>query len=196
MVSTHSLDDLKHYHNEAINFFGAELMLLKEVIPMIQHERIAKAGVLLLSCGQTGAALLQLSNQIDSFTKASAMLARAFMETITNFCYVSVCEDKEYRAFILHPIYKQYHNMGAYRIEDGFSTQTENISARKDKQERFKQSSIVKEALAMFSETKPNMNWTKTNLNQRIQVLEKWNKFLDVFFTRPSIKYINASSRE
>lgn len=100
-MPTHSLEDLKHFHIEATNFFGAELMMLKEVIPMIKNDRIAKAAVLLMSCGQTGAAILQLANQTDSFTRESAMLARAFMETITNFCYVGICDDKEYRAFIL-----------------------------------------------------------------------------------------------
>lgn len=105
MAITHSLDNLKHYHSEATQFFGSELMLLKEVIPKITYDRLVKAAVLLLSCGQTGAALLQLANQTDTFTRESAMLARAFMETITNFCYVGVCDDKEYRAFVLHPIY-------------------------------------------------------------------------------------------
>lgn len=194
MPSTHSLDNLKHYHKEATNFFGSELLMLREVIPMIQDERIAKAGVLLMSCGQTGAALLQLANQTNTFTREAAMLARAFMETITNFCYVGVCDDKEYRAFVLHPIYKQYHNIGAYKMEDDLSLQTENVSARKNKQEKFKQVSIVQEALEMFSETKPHLNWTKTNLYQRIQVLEKWGKFLDVIFTINKIQYYSDAS--
>jgi len=59
MVSTYTLDDLKNYHNEAISFFGSELMLLKEVIPKVKNARTAKAGILLISCGQPGAALLQ-----------------------------------------------------------------------------------------------------------------------------------------
>jgi hypothetical protein len=112
MVSTHSLEELKHYHNEATQFFGSELMLLKEAIHKVTDEKLAKAAVLLISCGQTGAALLQLANQTDSFTRESAMLARTFMETITNFCYVAVCDETEYRAFILHPVYKHYHNVG------------------------------------------------------------------------------------
>ncbi|MFW0714433.1 DUF5677 domain-containing protein [Pedobacter sp. N23S346] len=194
MVSTHTLDDLKNYHNEAISFFGSELMLLKEVIPKIKNERIGKAGVLLISCGQTGAALLQLASQTDSFTTQSAMLAHAFMETITNFCYVGVCDEHEYRAFILHPIYKQYHNIDNFRIEDDLNLYIENISSRKDKQSKFKEISIVKEALEVFSETKPNLNWTKKTLFQRIEVLEKWGKFMDVFFTINKIQYYSDAS--
>jgi len=194
MASTHSLDNLKLYHKEATNFFGAELMLLKEVILRIKDEKIAKAAVLLMSCGQTGAALLQLANQTNTFTRESAMLARAFMETITNFCYVGVCDDNEYRAFILHPIYKQYHNIGAYKMEDDLSLQSENASLRKVKQEKFKKIPIVQEALSMFSETKPNLNWTKTNLYQRIQALREWGKFLDVFFTINKIQYYSDAS--
>lgn len=104
MTTTHSLDNLKYYHNEAIQFFGSELMLLKEAVSKITDERLAKVATLLIGCGQTGAALLQLALQVDVHTREVAMLARSFMETITNFCYVGVCDEKEYRAFILHPI--------------------------------------------------------------------------------------------
>lgn len=75
MPTTYSLDDLKHYHSEAINFFAAELMFLKEVIPNITDERLKKAGSLLFSCGQTGYAILQLASQTDTLTGQSAMLA-------------------------------------------------------------------------------------------------------------------------
>ncbi|MDL2145116.1 hypothetical protein QQY79_21530 [Flavobacterium tructae] len=80
MKTKHSLDDLKRFHNEAINFFAAELMLLKEIVTKIEDDRLGKCSVLLISCGQTGAALLQLANQIDSFASESVMLSRAFME--------------------------------------------------------------------------------------------------------------------
>lgn len=36
MATTHSLENLKHYHNEAIQFFGSELMLLKEAVLRLQ----------------------------------------------------------------------------------------------------------------------------------------------------------------
>lgn len=194
MVSIYTLDDLKNFHNEAISFFASELMLLKEVIPNIKNERNAKAGVLLISCGQTGAALLQLASQTDSFTMQSAMLARAFMETITNFCYVGVCDEKEYRAFTLHPIYKQYHNINSFRIEDDSELYVKNTSQRKEKQSKFRDIPIVKEALEMFSETKSNMNWTKKTLQQRIEVLKEWGKFMDAFFTINKIQYYSDAS--
>ena len=194
MASTHSLDNLKHYHKEATNFFAAELLMLKDVIPLINDERIAKAAVLLISCGQTGAALLQLSNQTDTFTRQAAMLARSFMETITNFCYVGICDDKEYRAFVLHPIYKQYHNINAYKLDDELFSKADSLSARKGKQEKFREIPVVKEALEMFSEIKPNLNWTKTNLHQRIKVLKTWGKLLDAFFMINKIQYYSDAS--
>jgi len=199
-VSEHSLDDLKHYHREATNFFASELMMLKEVIPRITNERQTKAALLLISCTQTGAALLQLANQTDSFTTESIMLSRAFMEKITNFCYASICDAKEYRAFILHPIYKHFHNAGMLKEEDlDFDTLdttflVDRVSARKEKQEKLKKIPIVKEALAMFSETKSNLPWTKKNLNQRIKVIEKWGKLLDVFFTLNKLQYYSDAS--
>ncbi len=61
MRSNHSLDDLKLYHKHAMHFFDAQLAMLGEVLGKITDDRIGKCSVLLLSCGQTGSALLQLS---------------------------------------------------------------------------------------------------------------------------------------
>jgi hypothetical protein len=144
MSISHSLDDLKRYHKEATQFFASELMLLKEAIPKITDDRLAKAAVLLISCGQTGAALLQLANQTDSFTSESMMLARSFMEKITNFCYVGICDEKEYRAFILHPIYKHYHNIASPKIEDEIDFSRENDARLKENQEKLKKFLLYK----------------------------------------------------
>jgi len=194
MSTTHSLDNLKLYHNEATQFFGSQLMLLKEAIPKITDDRVAKTSVLLVSCGQTGAALLQLANQTDTFTSESVMLARSFMEKVTNFCYANICDDKEYRAFILHPIYKHYHNVGFPKIEDDLDLIHENAAARKEKQEKLKKIPIVQEALTIFSETKSNLNWTRKTLTQRIEAIEKWGKVMDVFFTINKIQYYSDAS--
>lgn len=199
MPTTHSLDDLKRFHNEATQCFGSELMLLKEAIPKITDDKLAKPAVLLISCGQTGAALLQLANQTDSFTSEAVMLARAFMEKITNFCYVGVCDEKEYRAFILHPIYKHYHNVGSPKMKDNFDGTIENINtstaARKEKQHNLKKIPIVQEALTIFSDTKAYLPWTKKKLSDRIEVIEKWGKLLDVFFSLINLSIILTHPR-
>ncbi|MGS2763788.1 hypothetical protein [Sinomicrobium sp. M5D2P9] len=153
------------------------------------------ASVLLISSGQTGAALLQLAVQTETFSNESVMLARAFMEKMTNFCYVSVCDDKEYRGFLLHPIYKNYHNILAPSIEDvDFEDLQGYFDQKKEKQEALKQIPIVQEALAFFSETKHNLKWTNTSLNERIQVLQDWNRFMDFFFTINKIQYYADAS--
>jgi len=195
-VSGHSLENLKHYHRQATNFFAAELTMLKEVIPRITDEKQSKVALLLISCTQTGAALLQLANQTDSFTTESIMLSRAFMEKITNFCYVAICDEKEYRAFILHPIYKHYHYVGSIKPEDDidFDRIKETRKARQKKQEKLKTHTIVQEALEVFSDKNPNMNWTKKTLNQRIQAIEKYGKLLDVFFRLSKIEYYSDAS--
>lgn len=203
MSTTHSLDDLKRYHNEATQFFGSELMLLKEAIPKITDDKLAKPAVLLISCGQTGAALLQLANQTDSFTSESVMLARAFMEKITNFCYVGICDEKEYRAFILHPIYKHYHGITSPKMEDDFdfttpeefaNAATKKYTERKEKQEKLKEIAIVQEALTIFSETKSYLPWTKKKLSERIDAIQKWGKLMDVFFTISKFEYYSDAS--
>lgn len=199
MPTTYSLDNLKSYHTEAMNFFGAELFLLKEVIIKITDDRLAKAATLLISCTQTGAALLQLANQTNTFSSESVMLARSFMEKITNFCYVGICDEKEYRAFILHPIYKQYHNIAAPKMDDSIDyfdleAVKEQLKSRKEKQEKLKEIPIVQEALTMFSETKTNLNWTKKTLNQRIDAIEKWGKLMDFFFILNKFHYYSDAS--
>ena len=196
MPTTHSLDSLKRYHNEAIHFFEAELMLLKEAIPKITDDRILKTATLLISGGQTGGAFLQLASQIEYFSGASVMLARSFMETVINFCYASICDEKEYRAFILHPIYKYYHNVGHHIMDEinDYNTYQEHVDALIKKQEKLKTVPIIQEALAMFSETKPNLTWTKKSMNERIKALEKWGKFLDPFFYLAKLQYYSDAS--
>ena len=196
MSTTHSLEDLKHYHNEAIQFFGSELILLKEVVPKIVNERLAEAAVLLMSCGQTGAALLILANQTEIFSSASVILARAFMEGMTNFCYVSICDEKEYRAFVLHPIYKYFHSVADPKIEDDFDFDliAGIVEAKKEKQRKLNEIPIVQEALTIFSETNSHLNWTKKTLDQRIATLAKWGKFLDFIFSINKYQYYSDAS--
>lgn len=194
MSTTHTLDNLKHYHNEAIQFFGSELMLLKEAIPKITDKRLEKAAILLISCGQTGAALLQLAHQTDRFISEAIMLARSFMEKITNFCYVCVCDEREYRAYILHPVYKHYHNTCSYKMEDGIDLIAEKVAERKEKQKRLKEIPIVQEALEMFSDKKSHLNWTKKSMTERIEVIKNWGKCMDAFFTINKFHYYSDAS--
>jgi 8-oxo-dGTP pyrophosphatase MutT (NUDIX family) len=194
MPTTHSLEDLKHFHNQATQFFASELMLLKEAIPRISDERLGKAGMLLISASNTGAALLQLANQTDTFRGESVMLARSFMEKLTNFCYVGICDDQEFRAFELHPIYKQYHNAGQPKMEDDLAELHENIKAREETQAKLREKTIVQEALAIFSETKSHLNWTKKRMGERIDAIVTWGKLLDVFFTISKSEYYSDAS--
>lgn len=182
MPITHSLEDLKRYHQEACNFFAAELMMMKEVLDMITDKKHAETSILLMSAGQTGAGLLQLASQVNVFTSESTMLGRSFIEKLTNFCYLSVCEEEEYRKFILHPVYKQYHLIGSINWEDNIDDYEQYMKGKTEQQEKLKQIPLVQEALKLFSETKDHLNWTKKTIGQRIKVLQKWGKMLDVFF--------------
>lgn len=194
MATTHSLENLKYYHQQATQFFASELMLLKEAVPKITDERLTKPAMLLFSAGQTGAALLQLANQTDTFADTSVMLARSFMEQLTNFCYVGICDEKEYQAFLLYPIYKQYHKAAFPKMEDDTAEFQENIKARAERQAKLKKIPIVQEALALFSETKGHMKWTKKTMSQRINALQSWGKMMDAFFTISNLEYYSDAS--
>ncbi len=194
MPVTHSLDHLKELHREAMRFFEAELSMIKAVLPRITEDRVAKTATLLLSSGHTGTALLILAEQTDSFSSEIVMLARSFLEKLTNFCYANICDEKEYRAFILHPIYKQYHNAGSPAMGDDPKLWKESYQAAKKKQEDLKKIDIVQEALTIFSETKNSMNWTKKKMWERIDAIQKWGKILDPFFTISKYEYYADAS--
>jgi hypothetical protein len=194
MTAVHSLEDLKRYQAEATKFLSSELMLLKEAILAITDERLGKTAVLLVSANQTGSALLQLAAQTDYFTNESVMLARSFIEKVTNFCYASLCDAEEYRAFVLHPVYKRYHIIGMPTMQDSLASWPDHEKARKEQQEAFRKMPIVQEALTKFSETKPHLNWTKKTLSERIQVIAERGKLMDVFFTLCKLQYYSDAS--
>ncbi|MBS1530357.1 MAG: hypothetical protein JSU01_08620 [Bacteroidetes bacterium] len=194
MPITHSLDHLKKLHQDAMRFFEAELSMIKVVLPKITDDRVAKTATLLLSSGHTGTALLRLAAQPDSFTSETVMLARSFIEKLTNFCYANICDEQEYRAFILHPIYKQYHNIGSPRMDDDPYSWKENLEAGEKRQAELRKVGIVEEAIAMFSETKSNLNWTNKTIAQRIDAIQKWGKLLDPFFTVAKYQYYADAS--
>lgn len=194
-MKTHSLDDLVKYHKEAQRFFAAELAIMKEAIPLVSDQRLGRAAILLMSAGQTGTALLGLAGEVQVFTGEVAMLARAFMEKVTNFCYLGVCDNEEFRAFELHPAYKYYHNASMARLEDSLSS--DPIRAYKlgqERQEKLKTKPIVQEALKVFSETKHYLNWTKKTLDMKIDAITASGKMLDIFFTMCKYHYYSDAS--
>lgn len=79
-------------------------------------------------------------------------------------------------------------------MEDDLDFIAESTAARSAKQEKLRKIAIVQEALAMFSETKDNLNWTKKKLHERIAAIEKWGKLLDVFFMINKIQYYSDAS--
>lgn len=194
MPISHSLEHLNHLHQQSTRFFEAQLSMIHAVIPKITDDRLAKTATLLISATNTGAALLQLSAAPDGFKSETVMLARSFLEKLTNFCYANICDEKEYRAFILHPIYKQFHNAGMPKVSDDAFDWEENIKAGELRQEKLKKIKLVQEALSIFSETKPTLNWTKKNMMQRIDAIEAWGKLMDVFFTISKLDYYADAS--
>ncbi len=195
MATTHSLEDLKNYHGEAIKFFGSELMLLKDVIPLVNGDRMKESATLLISCGQTGAALFQLATQVDTFIAPATMLARSFLETIVNFCYANVCDDTEYRRFLLHPIYKLYFTTDRPQLGNSVETLEKNAAVIYEKRAKLKTNTVVQEALSLFSESKPNLKWTNKSLDDRIEAIKQYaDCYIDIFLTLSKFQYYSDAS--
>ncbi len=195
MKAKHLLSDLVDHHKKARQFFAGELALLKEAIPKIDEGRMGKASVLLVSAGQTGTALFVLAGEVTMFSGEVAMLARAFMEKVTNFCYVCVCDAEEFRRFELHPAYRYYHNIGLPMIEDTLGGNIlDATDAKKEKQQKLRSIPVFEEALKVFSATQSRMNWTTRSLDKRIDVITASGKMLDIFFTICKNRYYSDAS--
>ena len=83
-------------------YLALQLNLLKEFVKSSTNElevgRFKNITMLLFSIGSNGTAILNLITR-DLFTE-SYVLARVFLETSVNVCYLSVCDEKEYDNFI------------------------------------------------------------------------------------------------
>lgn len=52
----------------------------------------------------------------------------------------------------------------------------------------------IQEALSLFSETNPSLNWSKKSLIQKIDIIRESGKVLDTFFTLSQMRYYSNSS--
>ncbi|SDH36806.1 hypothetical protein SAMN04487996_13439 [Dyadobacter soli] len=66
--------------------------------------------------------IASISCPTDYFTSESVILARSFIEKVTNFCYASLFDSEEYRAFVLHPLFKRYDIMSMPTMQDSLDS--------------------------------------------------------------------------
>jgi len=183
------LEKSKLYLTELRKFFWCQLTILKGLWNAKLKGRAEEIKIVIGSSCCTGWAIYELGGDYERYYTEMMMLARSFIEKIINFCYVMVCDEKEYKKFLLHPLYRAYHQMekskyaGNVKLEIKFS-----------ERHLIKNNPKISEALKLFSESNPRLNWTDKNLDKKVAVLKtKTNVNIGIFLMNTLTIYNTAS---
>jgi len=186
------IDDLEKselYLSELRKFFWCQLTILRRLLECKLKGRAEEVKIVLGSSCCTGWAIYELGEDYERYYTEMMMLARSFIEKIINFCYVMVCNETEYKKFLLHPLYRAYHQMekskhaGNVKLEIKFSGR-----------HLIKNNPKASEALRLFSESNPRKDWTDKNLDKKVAVLKtKTNLNIGIFLMNTLTIYSTAS---
>jgi len=183
------LEKSKLYLSELRKFFWCQLTILKGLCNARLKGRAEEIKIVIGSSCCTGWAIYELGEDYERYYAEMMMLARSFIEKIINFCYVMACNEREYKKFLLHPLYRAYHQMekskhaGNVKLEIKFSGR-----------HLIKNNPKVSEALMLFSESDPRKNWTDKNLDKKVAVLKtKTNLNIGIFLMNTLTIYSTAS---
>lgn len=182
-------NELELYVEELGKHLFSELSILNSFWKTNLSGRAKEVRVVIMSACSTGNAIHVLSKNPDLFYSETIMLARSFIEKVTNFCYLQVCDDEEFERFLLHPLYRAFHNSdrskyaGKHTIGLMYSGKDEMINIPQ-----------MRKALSLFSDTDPKMNWSKLSVDQKVAVIAEKTKISSEFFLMNTLViYSNAS---
>jgi len=183
------LEKSKFYLEELRKFFWCQLTILKGLFKCKLKGRAEEVKIVLGSTCCTGWAIYELGRDYERYYAEMMMLARSFIEKIINFCYVMVCDETEYKKFLLHPLYRAYHQM-----EKSKHAGDVKLSIKFLGRHFIKNNPKVSEALRLFSENNPRLNWSDKNLDQKVAIIkEKTNINIGIFLMNTLTIYSNAS---
>lgn len=129
--------------------------------------RHAELKILRSSCFQSANAINQLLTNTSAESEAY-MLMRALLERLINYHYLCVAEDAEVDKYFLHAYYRAYHSTSKQLSGGGHSI---SIAMSDIDRQELKSNSDVKEALKIFSETNPRMQWTNKKFSERVAIV-------------------------
>lgn len=180
---------LKNSVEELRMNFKNKLILLRQLSKATLTGRAFDVRVIISSACSTGTSVYTLGENPEYFYSEMMMLSRSFIEKLTNFCYLQICDDSEYERYQIYPLYRVFHNSNRSKHT---SKGTMNIIfSGKDVLEKDLK---VQRALKLFSETNPRMNWSIKNIDERISLIaEKTNLHTEFFLMNTLTIYTNAS---
>lgn len=192
-MSDISNSELKFGSQEVSEIFNQFLLtqtiILKSVLDTKLIKKAKEIVIILASACNTSTAIIELGKKTDYFYNETVMLSRAFIEKIINFCYLMICDSDEYEKFILHALYKSYQNLDRERFT---SNKKVSILFNGKSQIDLNDNPKLKRALELFP--KKRMNWTKKDINKRINLIdERTNLNIGIFLLNTLSIYTDAS---
>jgi hypothetical protein len=182
-------EDLKLLATELGKHFLAELSFLKGLCSLDLNERARNTKIVIASACSTGTAIHELSKKPEYFYSETIMLSRSFIEKMTNFCYLQVCDESEYERFLLHPLYRAFHNTDRKRAV-GANSIGLNFSGRAEMGKDVN----VQKALEAFSDSNPKLNWSNLGIDKKVALLAERSKISIEFFLMNTLTLYSDAS--
>lgn len=171
-------------------YFVCEITLLKKIIDMgLLKDRAAEGCILLASSCTTGSAIINLGALPQYFYPEMMMLARSFIEKIVNYCYFLICSKEEHAKFLLHPWYKTYHSFDRSKKAGG-----KTVRILFSGKEELGKTKIINDALNCFSADNAKMNWSKKNIDEKIEQIAQKTKIVIEHFLLNTISIYSIAS--
>lgn len=169
--------------------FEAQIFVLGKLGKLNFDEKVNQIRSLLLSVSSTWWVISYCWKQPLYFPSEWTMLARSFVEKIVNFIYLIYCDGSEFEKFLIHPYYRQFHN-----LKMKIKARDLSIWIKYYWIEEYKKIPIVARALEVFKEDNPRLDWTKNNISKKIELInnEKIGNAANLLLNKLTI-YSNAS---
>lgn len=167
----------------------AELSILKGLCTLDLNERAQNTKIVIASACSTGTAIHELSRKPEYFYSETIMLSRSFVEKMTNFCYLQICDESEYERFLLHPLYRAFHNAERSKVAGAHSIGL-NFSGRAE----MSKDPNIQRALVTFSDSNSKLNWSNSGIDKKVALIAERSKLSVEFFLMNTLTLYSDAS--
>jgi hypothetical protein len=197
MIEEEQLREFKPYYERfkvSEQYFIIQTALLYELAELItkleKPGRLAKLGVLLFSLNSNSVAINKLFG--EALIGEGQIIGRAFLEKCANFCYLNVCDEKEYDNYLSWSSYKIVHSV---EVKQRAYKNIEQDTPLPESFKEAKNSDVYKK----FSGKKggKKFSWTNVSLYHRIKYIkEKISSFEHRIYLATMNQFYDDASEE